>query len=211
MTLEAYHTPKVQRALAATRRALGFVTLSLSLLVVWLLAAWQKALYSEITYFVTPVGTHAAFREPPRQHGVPHAFEIENFTALFLENAFAHNEYTYEEHLGRALAVMDTPSGQYLQSKFHEEDILAVFAQYNGLSQVELERVEIAAHAYPFLVTAYYTIQMRFIGLEEGKAVPGAVQFVLQSTARSRENPYGLLVTDFRFVPYEKLAHQPPG
>ena len=203
MNLEAFHTPKLLRALNAASRTLYLVTAALAMLVLWLLNAWQNALYSQVTYFVTPNATHTATRRCEAKNRVPDAFEIENFTSLFIENALAHNQHTYKGHLARALAMMDTPSGQYLESKFHQEDILAVYTQYNGLSEVTLERVEITTSDYPFLVVAYYTIHMRFIGLEQTRDVPGAVSFTVLPTARSRVNPYGLLITQFRFVPYE--------
>ena len=203
MNLDAFHTPKLLRALATVRRVLLLVSATLLLLVFYFAYCWQQALHSERTYFVTAEGTYAAQRRTTTI--ARDTFELENFTQTFLAHAFAHNEFTYETHLARALAVMDQQSGAYLRSKFNEEDIAAVYMQYNGLSTIDVERIVVHKEDYPYRVEAYYTIQMHFVGLEEQRAVPGAVTFALHTTARSRENPYGLLITHFNFI-----QHVPP-
>ncbi len=205
MNLDAFHTPKLLLALSTVRRALLLVSATLLLLIAYLAYQWQAALHRELTYFVTTQGTFPAQRRT--QTADRDTFEIENFTYAFLEHAFAHNEHTYEAHLERALAVMDQPSAHYLRSKFNEEDIAGVYMQYNGLSTIAVERILVHQEDYPYRVEAYYTIQMRFVGLEEQRTVPGAVAFALHTTGRSRENPYGLLITHFNFIHHAPQQH----
>ena len=143
MNLPHFHTPKLTQVIKTLQRALLLSTALLTTLVLWLAYQWHQALHSELTYFVSPQGTYASQRRPTPRAIYREAFELENFTEQFLQHAFAHNEFTYQEHLEKALQVMDSKSGLFLQSKFHDEDIFAVYTQYNGLSTLELEHIEL--------------------------------------------------------------------
>jgi hypothetical protein len=184
------------------------VTGLLTLLAGFFAYQWYQTASRDITYLVQAESTQAAYKRPASI--TRDAFELENFTVHFLQNAFAHNEFTYKDHLNQALQVMDRKSGLYLKSKFKEEEIEEVYKAYNGVSVVEVERIEVNTTVYPYEVAAYYQTKLHFIGLEEAeekleadKVAPGAVAFRLTSTPRSSENPYGLIMSEFSFIAYE--------
>jgi hypothetical protein len=205
-TYNAHQLSKVIRSLQ--RLLIGLATL-LTLLAGFFAYKWYEAASSDVTYLITAEATQIAYKRPASITRDP--FELENFTVHFLQNAFAHNEFTYKENLNKALQVMDRKSGLYLKSKFKEEEIEEVYKAYNGISLVEVERIEVNTAVYPYEVAAYYQTKLHFIGLEEGeekleadKVAPGAVYFKVTTAPRSRENPYGLLVSQFSFIAYEE-------
>jgi len=207
-TYNAYELSKVIRSLQ--QLLIGLVAL-LALLASFFAYKWHQTATRDITYLVMPEATQVAYKRPVSI--TRDAFELENFTVHFLQNAFAHNEFTYKDHLNQALQVMDRKSGLYLKSKFKEEEIEEVYKAYNGISVVEVERIEINTDVYPYEVAAYYQTKLHFIGLEAGeekleadKVAPGAVYFRLTTTPRSRENPYGLLMSQFSFIAYEPAS-----
>jgi hypothetical protein len=206
--VKAYNSYQKSRVIRSLQRLLIGVTGLLTLLAGFFAYHWYKTASRDITYLVMPESTQAAYKRPASI--IRDAFELENFTVHFLQNAFAHNEFTYKEHLNQALQVMDRKSGLYLKSKFKEEEIEEVYKAYNGVSVVEVERIEVNTTVYPYEVAAYYQTKLHFIGLEEGeekleadKVAPGAVAFRLTSTPRSSENPYGLIMSEFSFIAYE--------
>lgn len=207
--LKNYHAYKVSRVIRSLQLLLISLSATLTLLAFFFAYQWYASAKGDVTYLVLPESTHVAYKRPASI--TRDAFELENFTVHFLANAFAHNEFTYKDHLNRALQVMDKKSGLYLKSKFKEEEIEEVYKAYNGVSVVEVERIEVSTTVYPYEVAAYYKTHLHFIGLESGdeklaadKEAPGAVYFRLTTTPRSRENPYGLLVSGFNFIAYEE-------
>ncbi len=206
--VQTYNAHQLSKVIGSLQRLLiGLATL-LTLLAGFFAYKWYQTASSDVTYLITAEATQAAYK---RTASITRdAFELENFTVHFLQNAFAHNEFTYKDHLNQALQVMDRKSGLYLKSKFKEEEIEEVYKAYNGISIVEVERIEVNTAVYPYEVAAYYQTKLHFIGLEgeeekleADKVAPGAVYFRLTTTPRSRENPYGLLISGFSFIAYE--------
>lgn len=72
---------------------------------------------------------------------------------------------------------------------------------------MSVEQIETNVMDYPYEVVAFYTTTLKFLGLEGKKLsgidrrdLPGGVYFKVKTTYRSKENPYGLLITEFCFI-----------
>jgi len=200
--VQQFNASKLAGVLQRLRRLLWGLCLLLSLLTLFFAYRWQQALTSNLTYFVTPEGTYPAHR---RTHTTDE-LEIQNFTRLFLRHAFAHNEFTYRDNLNQALLLMDRKSGLYLKSKFSEEAIDELYRHYNGVSTLSVDKIAVNMDRYPYEVAAYYKTTLHFVGLEgeEDQALLGGVYFQLSAVPRSHENPYGLMISRFDFIAYEK-------
>ena len=164
--------------------------------------AWQRALHSEVAYFVSPQGTHAAYKRP--EHQQRDTLEIEHFVGTFLQHAFAHSEFTYKGNLEAALLLMDRRSGLYLKSKFTPAAVEEVYVLQNGISTVLLERMELNTENHPYEVAAYYQTTLHFVGTKEEQLAKSGVYFRLTEVARSPQNPYGLTISHFNFITYEQ-------
>lgn len=165
---------------------------------------WQRAVHSDVAYFVAPEGTCVAYKRTPKPH--KDRFEIEHFTHTFLQNAFAHNEFTYKDHLSAALVVMNRKSGLYLKSKFSEEALEELYKLHSGVSTVVVEAVEVNLKDYPYEVVAYYQTTLHFVGSGEEQKAQSGVYFQLTHVPRSPENPYGLMISHFNFIAHDKSA-----
>ncbi len=200
--VQQFNAGKLSGVLKRLRSLLWGLCLLLSVLTLFFAYQWQRALKSNITYFVTPEGTYPAHR---RTHTTDE-LEIQNFTRLFLRHAFAHNEFTYKDKLNQALLLMDRKSGLYLKSKFSEEAIYELYQHYNGVSTLLADKIAVNMDRYPYEVAAYYKTTLHFVGLEgeEDQALSGGVYFQLSEVPRSEQNPYGLVISHFDFIAYEK-------
>jgi len=197
-----FNSHKLLRVMKAQRRLFVLVTAVLSALLLVFAFQWQQALERDLTYFVTSEGTFPARQRAQKTD----LLEVEHFTRLFLHYALAHSEYTCKEPLNAALLLMDRKSGLYLKSKFTEETIEELYRRYNGVSTLDIDKIEINLEAYPYEVAAYYKTKLRFVGLneEQGEELAGGVYFQLTHVPRSRENPYGLMMSQFNFIAYEQ-------
>lgn len=207
INVKAYNSYQLSQVIRTWQRLLLALTLILTLLALFFAYQWHRTASRDVTYFVTPEATLAAYKRPYAIGRDP--FELENFTVQFLQNAFAHNEFTYKDHLNKALQVMDRKSGLYLKSQFKEEEIEEVYKAYNGVSVVAVDRIELNQEEYPYQVAAFYKTTLHFVGLDEQEQLAadqvalGGVCFQLTTTPRSSQNPYGLVISKFRFIAYE--------
>lgn len=207
-TVESFNSRKVGTLIQRIKYLFIIVTFTLTGLTCFFAMKWIEAINSDLTYFVTPEGSYCSQK---RKHSIRREpFEVENFTIQFLKNAFQHNEHTYEENLVAALKVMDKKSGMFLKSKYNEEEVFDLYKKYNGISTVLLDRFEVNVLDYPYEVVAFYTTTIKFLGLEakkltgiDNKSLPGGIYFKVKTTHRSKENPYGLLITNFSFIDHK--------
>lgn len=196
-----YNARKLTLLLKAMQMAFLVMSLTLSALCLYLLYGWQRALHADVAYFVSCEGIHVAYKraqKPCRDH-----LELAHFTRQFLGRAFAHSEFTYKEHLSAALLTMDRPSGLFLKSKFSEEALTEVYKLQGGVSTVQVQKVQSNTQDYPYEVVAYYETTLHFVGSQEVQKVQSGVYFRLTEVPRSPENPYGLIISHFKFIAHE--------
>ena len=213
VNVNAFNSYKLSRLIGRIQYLCIGVVAILTGLTCFFAAKWVGAINSDLTYFVTPEGSYCSGKRKQSIRREP--FEIENFTMQFLKNAFEHNEYTYQGNLLACLQVMDKKSGLFLKSKYNEEEVFQVYKSYNGVSILSVEQIETNLTDYPYEVVAFYTTTLQFLGLEgkklsgiDHKELPGGIYFKVKTTHRSKENPYGLLITDFTFIdPKNKDAY----
>ena len=70
------------------------------------------------------------------------SYEIIAFAKVFLEKAFAHNEYSFESNLSEVTELMDQESARFFLSKM-DESIEALYKERNAISTVSLKDIEV--------------------------------------------------------------------
>ncbi|MEL6413088.1 MAG: hypothetical protein AAFQ08_03110 [Bacteroidota bacterium] len=196
-----YNAQQLTRLIRSLQLAFGLITLILVSLLLFFAYRWQQALHQDVAYFVSPAGTHAAYKRDTKPVRAP--LELEHFVHTFLQHAFAHNEFTYKANLSAALLVMERKSGLFLKSQFTEEALEEIYHLHNGVSTLEVEQVTMNLKDYPYEVAAYYQTTLHFVGSGEEQHAQSGVYFRLSQVPRSPENPYGLLISDFQFIAYK--------
>ena len=96
---------------------------------------WYKASSLDNVYLLSPDQTLVANRVDGSLARSEH--EIRAFAMLFLEKAFAHNEYTYDQNLAEVTSWMDRPSAKLYLSKMNEP-IESLYKERNAISTVHL-------------------------------------------------------------------------
>jgi len=206
--IDSFNSRKIGNLIERIQYLFITVTLILTGLVSFCAFKWFQAAHQDVIYFVTPDGTYCSKKRSYSIHC--ESFEIENFTIQFLKNAFEHNEHTYKSNMDGAMRVMDQTSRLHLQNKYGGEDLFDLYKNYNALSILSIDNLQVNMDDYPYEVIAFYTIEMKFLNLEAKKMMGasnntfhGGIYFKANKTHRSRENPYGLLITHFSFVDYK--------
>ena len=130
-------------------------------------------------------------------------YELMAFAKVFLEKAFAHNEYTWEQNMTEVTDLMDKESARLFLSKM-DESIEALYKERNAISTVTLNEVEVNTATQPYEVLLYYTTHLQFAAtgevLYEDASVEGGLYFQIKSLARSPQNPFGMQVRNLKFL-----------
>ena len=130
-------------------------------------------------------------------------YEIIAFAKVFLEKAFAHNEYSFESNLAEVTGLMDQESARFFLSKM-DESIEALYKERNAISTVQLSGIEVNTTTQPYEVLLYYTITLQFASLGEtiyeDAQVEGGIYFQVKPLSRSQKNPFGMQIRNLKFL-----------
>jgi hypothetical protein len=153
-------------------------------------------------YILGPDQTLVAFKGEETLQRKGH--EIKLFTKVFLEKAFAHNKYSFEENLKEAFAWLDPLSQEELYSRLGP-GIKDFYSKENAVSTVSLKNLEINQNDYPYEVVAEYFLTVKYLNpetssYEDTKPVPGKLYFELEPLERSDKNPWGLQIKGLEFL-----------
>ena len=131
------------------------------------------------------------------------SYEIIAFSKVFLEKAFAHNEYSFESNLAEVTGLMDQESARFFLSKM-DESIEALYKERNAISTVQLSGIEVNTTTQPYEVLLYYTITLQFASLGEtiyeDAQVEGGIYFQVKPLSRSQKNPFGMQIRNLKFL-----------
>jgi len=162
---------------------------------------WYQASKLDNVYVVFPDNTFVAHRTEGSL--VRSDYEIVAFAKLFLEKAFAHHEYAWEENLITVTDWMDKESARLFLSKM-DDTIESLYKERNAISTVSLQEIEINKEVYPHEVLLYYTTSLHFVtageALYEDVEVAGGLYFQVEILTRSHKNPYGLQIKKLKFL-----------
>lgn len=131
------------------------------------------------------------------------SYEIIAFAKVFLEKAFAHNEYSFESNLAEVTELMDQESARFFLSKM-DESIEALYKERNAISTVSLKDIEVNTTTHPYEVLLYYTTTLQFASLGEtiydDREVEGGIYFQVKPLSRSQKNPFGMQIRNIKFL-----------
>jgi hypothetical protein len=148
-------------------------------------------------YVVTDHGSFVASRKETRQVSV---HEARNHVRAFLQTAFAHSAATYKENVDRALHLIDKSGGTRLVHDFNKGEIYQNYVRMGTYTTLQLDSVLIQTGTRPLSGRAYAQQTIFLDGKQ--KAFPIAIRFELIETARSDQNPFGLLIQGMDYIPY---------
>ena len=175
--------------------------LMMTLLALFFAKKWYDASKLDNVYLISPDQTLVASRTDGSL--ARSQYEIMAFSKMFLEKAFAHNEYSWEENLAEVADLMDKESAHLFLSKM-DESIEALYKERNAISTVTLKEIEVNTETQPYEVLLYYITSLNFSSLGdvvyEDAEVEGGMYFQIQPLMRSHKNPYGMQVKKLKFL-----------
>ena len=159
--------------------------------------AYEKS--GQRVYVVEPSGSVAALAAATTDTHT--TFEARNLVRQFMATMFGHDQYTFKDHLDAALPLIEGRGGRRIYEGFVQGQVLQNYERYSARNVVTVDSVLVDMTHRPWSGSAYIK-QRIFIGGEQKEPLPLAAKFNLVETNRSDANPYGMLITDFDYIPY---------
>ena len=183
------------RAIALTS-VLGFIAATVIYVI-----EYQKVqeYYQQRTYVITSWGTFPASYYDGRKVS---KIEAQNHVETFVKHMFAHSAETYYDHINFALNLIDEESGKRIYHDFEEGKVHKNYVRYGSHTEVKLDSVVINMNALP-IEGSFYALQEVHIG-NNVRSLPIAASFQIVQGYRHEKNPYGLELTDFDFIGYDR-------
>ncbi len=149
-------------------------------------------------YVVSQTGSVAALSAGNDAHT---PYEARNLVRQFMQTMFGHDQYTYKTNLDAALPLIEGRGGRRIYDGFTRGQVLQNYERYAARNVVTVDSVSIDLNHRPWSGRVYIK-QRIFIGGEQKEPLPLAAKFNLVETNRSDANPYGMLITNFDYIPY---------
>lgn len=156
------------------------------------------------TYVITGNGTFPASFYDGRK--VSH-IEVKNHIETFVNHMFAHSAETYYDHINLALELIDTQSGKRIYHDFEQGEVQKNYVRYGSHTSIQIDSVVIDMNAFP-IKARFYALQKVHIG-SKVRTLPIAAEFNIVQDYRHEQNPFGLLITDFDFIAYQREPENP--
>jgi hypothetical protein len=150
-------------------------------------------------YVVGQTGSVAALSAPTTETHT--AYEARNLVRNFMLTMFGHDQYTYKTNLDAALPLIEGRGGRRIYDGFTRGQVLQNYERYAARNVVTVDSVSIDMNHRPWSGRVYIK-QRIFIGGEQKEPLPLAAKFNLTESNRSDANPYGMLITNFDYIPY---------
>lgn len=128
-------------------------------------------------------------------------FEARNLVNTFMQTMFGHDQYTFKKNLDAALPLIEDRGGRRIYEGFKTGQVMENYVRYGARSVIEVDSIRLNMNERPFSGQVYVR-QRVLIGDQMSKSQPLAARFDLTETDRSDANPYGLLITNFDYIPY---------
>jgi hypothetical protein len=153
---------------------------------------------SRKVYVVGPGGTYSALNAAPEAHT---KFEVRNLVRQFMTTMFAHDQYTFKAHLDAALPLIDDTDGRRIYASFKKGQVFENYVHYGARQVLDVDSIAVQMKERPYKATAYCR-QRIFMGDQQSAPTGLAATFNLIEVDRSEQNPYGLQLTNFDYLPY---------
>lgn len=150
-------------------------------------------------YIVTDQGTFIGNHQPNSQRDPVEAIDhIQKFTHYM----FTHDKNTYEKHLDQALHLINQQEGLIIQQGFERDKLLDLYIRQGARWESHIDTIIIDPGTHPISGKVYWQ-QQTLVG-ENSQQLPAAARFQLSPWPRSRDNPNGLLINHWEYIPYQQ-------
>lgn len=127
-------------------------------------------------------------------------FDMKNHLKVFCQNMFAYDQYNYNTNIETGLNLIDVLGGKRIYNDIKTSGVYENLKKYNARTKINIDSIKIDMTARPVGAVVYLT--QTVIYSDQSAKLPIAAKMSLVSANRSEKNPFGMLITNFDYIPY---------
>ncbi len=127
-------------------------------------------------------------------------FDIKNDLKVFCQNMFAYDQYNYSANIETALNLIDVPGGKRIYNDVKTSGIYENLKKFNARTTIKMDSINLDLKARPISALVYLTQTVMYSDQKIQLAIGAKMNLV--SANRSEQNPFGILITNFDYIPY---------
>lgn len=127
-------------------------------------------------------------------------FDMKNHLKVFCQNMFAYDQYNYNTNIETGLNLIDVLGGKRIYNDIKTSGVYENLKKYNARTKINIDSIKIDMKARPVGAIVYLT--QTVIYSDQSAKLPIAAKMSLVSANRSEKNPFGMLITNFDYIPY---------
>ena len=128
-------------------------------------------------------------------------FDVKNHLKVFCQNMFAYDQYNYTSNIETALNLIDVPGGKRIYNDVKTSGIYENLKKYNARTTIKIDSINLDLKARPIHANIYITQTVLYS--DQKIQLPIAAKMDLVSANRSESNPFGILISNFDYIPYD--------
>ncbi len=177
----------------------------------WLLAFgfiaflfWRERVESKKipVYVISDNGRFLARQAP---EDVTYDFDLRNDVKVFIANFYEYDKNDFTDRIETALNLVDNVSGKSIYASIKSAKIYDALRDKNARTKVEFDSIKTDLSKRPVHVRAYFKQHIFVSDLKMSN--PVAAEFDIVPFSRSEKNPFGLLITNFSYIPYNVVMN----
>ena len=202
-TIEKYNTDRLMAYVRRLMYFFGGIIVALLASNAYFAYGWYREAKSEVTYFVDEDETRIG-RKVTNSTKHRSGWEIENFSEIFLDKTFCHTPGQFYQKLKGAVPLMTAPANALLVSILRKGGWATLFNEEGGSSHITIDaksiEPDLEAGGWKVVLVFQTTFSARVNGKNEVSTIPMSMVLHLRPVPRSKNNPYGLLVNEFKLA-----------
>lgn len=127
-------------------------------------------------------------------------FDMKNHLKVFCQNMFAYDQYNYNTNIETGLNLIDVLGGKRIYNDIKTSGVYENLKKYNARTKINIDSIKIDMTSRPVGAIVYLT--QTVIYSDQSAKLPIAAKMSLVSANRSEKNPFGMLITNFDYIPY---------
>lgn len=127
-------------------------------------------------------------------------FDMKNHLKVFCQNMFAYDQYNYSTNIETGLNLIDVLGGKRIYNDIKTSGVYENLKKYNARTKINIDSITLDMKARPMGAIIYLT--QTVIYSDQSAKLPIAAKMNLVSANRSEKNPFGMLITNFDYIPY---------
>ena len=163
----------------------------------------ERKLTKEMPVYV--ISDNGRFIAKPTSGDQIYEFDVRNDVKVFISNFYEYDKNDFNDKVEFALNMVDNASGKEIYASVKKAKIYDALRDRNARTKVEYDSIKVDMNRRPIHVKAFFKQNIYVSDIKMTN--PVAADFDIIPFNRSEKNPFGLIISNFTYIPYTPVMN----